>query len=475
MKLSMGQLKGIVDTLPVGFYCGRKIPVELSEKEMASSYNPTHDTITISAKQISHGLDLCKDIEEATSLIRSNFYHELSHAILTPQEMTPTDAVNIFEDERIERVCKDSYYGVDFEESFLKICGGEEALKGAPTCAQEAFMRLVRFHMGEKKYLDKVENILRKYAGMNRLTESSIFSQYKQEIQELYEEYTGEYDQEKEEQKYQKAPGEGSGEGDDEEETGDCSYKPGKGEGIGGLAIRDIAKKALIQNFNLNFHKQVEQLFENYRKKNNKGGSLTGYSGVLNPRITGREDYRFFERPSPLRGGNPYGTLHLNLFIDTSGSFSYNDKATNAILHSLALIERKNPNFSFDVITMGPDEIVLDKKNKYIQSGGGNHLSKKIHRIYRRLQLPQTGNYNIVLFDGDAYSNDCSRNADWYSDAERGKGFTAFANNSCTIISDYQNERYIKKYCPNTHTIITDNYVKELYENVLKALQKALI
>jgi hypothetical protein len=163
------------------------------------------------------------------------------------------------------------------------------------------------------------------------------------------------------------------------------------------------------------------------------------------------------------------------LFIDTSGSFCGNDNATNAILYSLSLIERKNPNFSFDVVTMGPDEIILDKKARYIDSCGGNHLSKKIHRIYRKLQLPQTGNYNIVLFDGDAYSNDCRKNSDWYGDAELGKGFSAFANNSCTIISDSQNKEYIERYCPNTHTIYTRNYVKELNENVLKALQRALI
>ena len=97
MKLTTNQLKGIVDTLPVGFYCGRQIPVELSEKEMMSSYNPIHDTIMISVLQLSVGIEGCENMAEATSLIRSNFYHELSHAILTPKE-TLEDIMKAFED-----------------------------------------------------------------------------------------------------------------------------------------------------------------------------------------------------------------------------------------------------------------------------------------------------------------------------------------------------------------------------------------
>lgn len=477
MKLTTNQLKGIVDTLPVGFYCGRQIPVELSEKDMMSGYSPEHDTIMISAPQLSIGLEECETMKEATSLIRSNFYHELSHAILTPAGMRPTDVINIFEDERIERLCRDSYYGVDFEAAKLKINGGEKALEGPPANAQEAFYRLVRFGMGDKKFLDRVDRIINKYAHLDRNSGSYNFDPYVKEIQKLYYDYTGEYDQKREEKEYEKdAEGEGEGKEVKGKERKSRSYTPGKGDKKGPkIDIKNLAKKILERRLDLDFHKKAEQLFENYRKKNNKGGSLSGYSGVLNPRITGREDYRFFERPSPVRGGNPYGTLHLNLFIDTSGSFSGNDNATNAILYSLSLIERKNPNFSFDVITMGPDEIILDKKARYIDSYGGNHLSKKIHRIYRKLQLPQTGNYNIILFDGNAYSNDCSETSDWYGDSEKGKGFTAFANNSCTIITDSDNRKYIERYCPNTHTIYTRNYVKELNENVLKALQRALI
>ena len=474
VKLSLNQIKGIVDTLPVGFYCGRQVPVELSEKQEMSSYSPQQDAIIISANQVSIGLEHCDTMEEATTIIRSNFYHELSHAILTPKTLKPSIAVNIVEDERIERLCKDSYYGVNFEESLLKINGGEEALKLPPTSPQEAFYRLVRFGIGDKKFVDKVNKLLNKYKSLHRNSSCGV-SSYEEEIKRLYHEFTGEYDQEKEEQAYGEGEGAGS-EKDGEDAVEGRAYGPGKGkESLHAASIRSIAEQILTANYNAEFHQKAEMLFNNYKKKNSRGGSISGYSGTMNTRSTGREDYRYFERPSPMRGGNPYGSLHLNLFIDTSGSFCGNDDATNEILHSLMLIERKNPNFSFDVVTTGEDEILLDRKARYIDSGGGNHLSKKIYRLFRQLQKPQVGNYNIILFDGDAYSNDCCETKDWYSRSEDGKGFGAFANNSCTIITDSSNKKYIQKYCANTHTIYTKNYVKELSENVLKALQRALI
>ena len=90
------------------------------------------------------------------------------------------------------------------------------------------------------------------------------------------------------------------------------------------------------------------------------------------------------------------------------------------------------------------------------------------------MQLPQTYNYNIVLFDGDAYSNDVykARVKKWLPD---GKGFQAFNNNNCMIISDPTNKKYVDKYAPTVKTIYTHNYVAELTDNVMKALQNALI
>ena len=181
-----------------------------------------------------------------------------------------------------------------------------------------------------------------------------------------------------------------------------------------------------------------------------------------------------FERSVSSRGSNSFGTFHLTLYIDTSGSFMHNDDATNKILKSLALIEQKNRNFTFDVVTMGAEEKISPKSNRFIQSGGGNHLSGEIFDIYRKMQLPQTYNYNIVLFDGDAYSNDVykARITKWLPD---GEGFRAFNNNNCMIITDPTNKKYVERYAPTVKVIYTHNYVDELTDNVMKALQNALI
>jgi hypothetical protein len=234
-------------------------------------------------------------------------------------------------------------------------------------------------------------------------------------------------------------------------------------------------QEVIDADFNYDLHKGLELLFTNFRKKNSKGSSTAGHSGVLNVRRADAVDYRIFDRASTARGSNPFGSIHLNLFIDVSGSFHSNDDAVNALLKSLAIIERKYHNFTFDVVTVGPQEIILPKENRYICSNGGNHLSRKIFDIFRVLQKPQTYNYNIIMFDGDAYSNDVNRASfgdDWI--AEDGMGFRAFAHHNCTIISDSQNHEYIEKYCPSTRTIYTNDFVHEFSKNILDILQIAL-
>ena len=76
------------------------------------------------------------------------------------------------------------------------------------------------------------------------------------------------------------------------------------------------------------------------------------------------------------------------------------------------------------------------------------------------------------MFDGDAYSNDTD--IPFNVRLPNGEGFKAFAHNNCTIISDDSNHRYIEKYCPTTKTIYTNSYCAELYNNIIKIMQKAL-
>ena len=79
------------------------------------------------------------------------------------------------------------------------------------------------------------------------------------------------------------------------------------------------------------------------------------------------------------------------------------------------------------------------------------------------MQKPNTNNYTIACFDGDA----CS-------DGGRGDhGFGAFDHNNCVIISDYDNERYIRNDVHSARVIYTRDYTNELIKNVVDALEKA--
>ena len=515
MKATFLQVKAVTDTLPIGFYTSRKIEAVLTEDTESSWYDPLRDTINISYKQLTEGIERITE-DKFEMVIRSNYYHEVAHAMLTPKDLPCHSWFNIFEDERIERVTANLFYGINFAEAFNAICG---KIAIPATSPEHAFFNLVRYHYGAKKWLNEVDKLIEKHKKIHRnsgedrtsMWSSSEASIYYNNVKDLWERFSKEW---------KKDPKSAEGEGiegesaEDKEGKGGSGYKgdikatpkdtakgeaesesKGKGEeSKSGMATESkpdgshtstkaimSAKdmKALMSTIadsmmNPEFYHSTSILFENFRRKNSKGSGINGYSGVLNPRLADRPDYRMFERSVSSRGSNSFGTFHLTLYIDTSGSFYRNDEATNKIIKSLILIEQKNHNFTFDVVTMGREEKISPKSNRFIISEGGNHLSGEIFDIYRKMQLPQTYNYNIVLFDGDAYSNDVNRAIikKWLPD---GKGFQAFNNNNCMIITDPYNEKYITKYAPSVKVIYTRDYVDELTDNVMKALQTALI
>ena len=207
-------------------------------------------------------------------------------------------------------------------------------------------------------------------------------------------------------------------------------------------------------------------LFDNFRRKTGGGVAIQGYSGVLNPRNIAREDYKYFDRFAKKTGTNKFGTIHLNLFLDTSGSFSSHEPKANSIVAALEEMEKRNPFFTFDVISCGHGENILRKDSRFIRCSGGNLLDEKIYEIFRLLQKPNTYNYNIVLFDGDAYSD--------ASNSEPRDTFRAFNVTNCTIISEDSNRKYIQPYVNRAKVIFTKDYEVYLLENVLNTLSLAL-
>lgn len=495
------ETKAIADALPIGIYAKRRIRCSLREDENTSFYSPMTDEIIISYPQITGALKMTPEDEDKEVAIRSMLYHEVSHAILTGWNGRVTDQFNIFEDERIETVLNDFYLDVDFAKQVYRINGiqSNDDLK-APKNALDAFYQLVRFHKGDADLLDKVKKLLVKYAPLSKtmlnLPSGDGWWDYNREINDLFNEVKKRFGEPpvSEDDGCESEDGDGSGKSGDSGKSKDGKDKKDKSgmtDGDGkkvAIDVKDSIKKALeagadgdmleiLKEMNSlekvfsdgvapayddDLYKKFDVIISNFNKKNNSGASLTGYSGVFNPRSAGREDYRYFDRKATVNGTNKFGTFHLNLFLDNSGSFCDNAPIVNAVLGALVRLEKVNRNFSFDVVHCGVgEELITDKAKIGLTCDDGTRLDYDAIDIYRKLQKPSTYNYNIVLYDGSCYDRR-------YNDA-----FKAFNHSNTTIISDISNREEIERYAPNAKQIITKRYTENLLNNIVDTLTKA--
>ena len=500
MKVSLAQVETILKTLPIGLYALSRVETTLSADQETSFYNPVTNSITISYPIIALGLEKVTNPDLVETAVRTMLYHEVSHAILTPRNIYNTDIRNIAEDERIETLLRNYYLGVDFKWLVYQI----NDTGTTPKTALELFFNVVRLRKGTPAQLKLVREFIDKWQHLSSAdTHRYEIYEYCNDIEELFQKITGVSSEFPDAPPTVPMPSEGEGKGkEDKEGTGAGEGDNGESgeQGAGAKADKDgdeqalakakaeqeggggrghfhgaeeisaVVQKTLSQAVNrmhdTTLHNNLQQILQNFNKKNNSGSAMASYSGILNPRACGREDYRFFDRMATVNGANSYGTLHLNLFIDRSGSFRSSQTKVNTLLHSLILLERSVPNFSFDVVTTGETEELLDKEHLFLECNGGNRITPKAFDLVKMLQKPNTYNYNIVLFDGDAHSDSSPRLVEKVS-------FKPYNINNCTIISDTDNRKYIQKSVYKAKVIYTNNYVEELYDNVLTVLRNA--
>lgn len=493
MDLSFAKCESIVNTLPVGFYTGRRINIKVDKKAATSYYDPMEDNIVVSYPIIAHRMEVMPegscDEEEA---VRSMMYHEVSHAILTPAEaMANSFAINCMEDERIETVLKDYFLGVNFRKQLLDIHGGKIP---RATDADSAFFNAVRFGLGTDKVKKEVRRIINKYASMTRATKrwaSPVGAgDYEDDVRRLYRLVQEEFKSNPEEFQPQESSGKGnpqemdklekqglsknklSGEGDKESESnilcGEEHESPLSSEQVKRMVGASLSKQANLDKEQAakldEFQKTIEMIIGNFNKKNKGGSGINAYSGVFNPRAVARKDYRYFERAMTTQGNNKFGTCHLNLIIDCSGSYHDNVDITNGILAVLSEIERKNRNFSMDVAFINHEfRLCQTVSERKMTASGGNSIPENMKEILAKLQKPQTCNYNIVLFDGDACCNDMY-------DRDCNKAFRVFDMKQTTLITDPDNEEYMNPPFTSTKVVVTQNYTKELIDHIIHAL-----
>ena len=484
MNISFGEVKEILDTLPIGLYVGRRVPCQLEKDIETSYYSPANDTITISYDIIVQGLTNVtpnKDYDEETA-IRSMLYHEVSHAILTPPDLMNccsseyAKIINIFEDERIETILGKYYLDVNFKRQLLEINGGS-----IPTPDMNnpdlLFYLLVRFNIGEPSLLKRKNGILERYDNITRNTQCGVYN-YVREVKLLYDALcsSSKYSNPNELGINEEGLSEGlknlmqdieiidnsqpqiSKEIQEVEEN--SREETSKAGGESGIEIFDTV---LNHNMDTEVFNKVSTIVSQFNKKNRGGNGFTAYSGIFNPRLVGNENYRYFDRSTTVNGTNSFGTFHLNLMLDDSGSFSCNEEETNKVIQALIEVEKRYKNFTFDVYFVAERYRKAEtNEERYVNAIYGNCLTPKLFELVRKAQKPMTVNYNIVMYDGRAWNG-----------ANEKKNFAAFNRNNCTIIAEKSNKEPLEEYCPSANIIISDDYVNEISKNVILAIEKA--
>lgn len=500
--VSFEKVKSIMDTLPIGYYLGHKIDLEL-ENGMQSYHDPIDNKIVI-------GYQLLPDIktdgisdDEMENNIRCMLYHEISHAILTPVEKV-TDIINIFEDERIETLLSGFYHRVNFKK-FIKKVNGHKGPK-PPKTPREMFYDVVRYREGKEEYIKIVEDIIKEYASMNRRSSHGTWTRYVAEIENLYKQIKKEFesiednteeppdgmkekggnpDTETEEKKdttketdTKEPDTETEEEKEEPDEICDMPLKDlteEEREAIRGI-VKESIERILTRYDNSALTSKLSTIIENAtRKKKYVAGAINGYSGTLDPKqvrkMGNQDNYKWWTKPTQNGNGNRYDKLHLNLFVDVSGSFCGSEIKINEMIKALAEVENKNKDFSFTLIKMGNTNRIAPKAERKVTCCEGNHLTNDIIEIYKKVQEHNSACYNLVVFDGDAQSFDLCPGHIREMREKHKKAWTAFNSKNCTIISDYENQRQFDKYSPSAKRIYTTNYTEELEQNIIKSLE----
>ena len=529
LAITKKTLQEYINILPISYYLKHRLEVDITDLDY-SFFDRNNGQIMISLKQLNClTYDNEPTKEQIENDIRSMLYHEVSHAILTPVENLVIDKMifNVFEDERIETLLCNYYYGVNFKQ-FVKRVNNYNP-KHRPTSLYEYFYYLVRFRDGDKELLKEVDKIIFKARLFNckttvvftdKLGNYYSFKTYQANIQKLYMQCKNKFEQEK---KFNQLSNKKKESETNQEEKTIIAKKPTQTKVEETLKEQESqvednredkgieSKTSIIRNYKKNRYQNPKNEFEQLCKEMNingrdlgdeiyegihsaischiqqgnkefretikpiilrykgqlkqNGGSRLTYSGRLNPRLTINNDFKWFEK----RGGNSINRgekLQLNLFIDVSASFCANQRATNNILYELDKLEKELPNvFEYNLITMGTSINIKDKKSRRIDCAGTTTMDIAWKKTIDKAQNPNNDNINIVLFDGRCYHQ------------KEKHLFKMFNKSNFIIIAEVENEPAIRQHCKNTrkNIIIRDgSYTSQLSNNIVKVLNFAI-
>lgn len=510
------EIENILKTLPVGYYIGRNVPLKLTN-ENGSYYVPMDDEAYISYPMLNNVMTKIEsklNDENIERLTRTLTYHEISHAFITPKSLSMNNIVNVFEDERIESMCRNYYKGVDFKELLMLVNDWDGKTEPAHDTPFSVWYSLVRYHLGKPRFLIKVVALLKKYRKLHRFSNYWSSYIYKDEIMALYREV--EEDFLKDELEKQRKAEEEARAADEEEQQNDnrgMSMNAGDDNaaeesdemnetefntvGQSEVSPEELREKQLEEQLNEMSDEELQELFENItraadeevkklfensqvyvnpgvqerlaniilaNKKVTKSNAsaINAYSGVFDPRSVIRDDYKWFVQQNRQGNVKQFSKIKLNLFIDNSGSFCSNETIVNQLLFALKKLEQQEPNFTFDLITMNTKFVLKKKNERELHCDGGNDIPAYAEGIIKKVQDRQSMNYNIVLFDGDALSDS--------TEGRSGKQFKRFNIPNTVMILEDSNREYAETYCKGIKRIYTRRYAAELIDQVCVAL-----
>lgn len=191
MNVSASYCEEVLRTLPVGYYLGHQVTMNLDTKGDSTFINMENESITVSYRNIA---DMCENAPEdidKESIIRSLFYHEISHAIMTPSPKTlpkdPSffkitcglspvqaqyifsifkDLFNIFEDERIETLLADYYMNVNFKRNVILLNNIDPNVEQYNKDPIKKFFILVRYRVGPEELVKEVQALIKTYGNI---------------------------------------------------------------------------------------------------------------------------------------------------------------------------------------------------------------------------------------------------------------------------------------------------------------------
>ena len=529
-KITKGEIEQIFNTLPVSYYLGRKINVELNDGN-TSFFDSVKDHICIGANTIIQACsslsdDILKSID-LEEVVRGLLYHEISHVILSPNNLYSInsiykDVINIFEDERIECILKDFYMNVNFKRNVFLLNNYNPAKN--PKNALEKFYYIVRFRQGEKEYIDRVNKIIIKYSNINSTYSTHYYnskytavSNYVNDIIELYEDIKKNFEenlnnnqtnnqdsnqdsnqnQTKSSNKQDSNQNQTKSSNDSNTENSMNSSSMDNSSDINNMDVNEefnidkindladivndniveVSSKTIINeaiNKTVNFYydgaliNKLNLLIDRKVKQRHKNGSaINSYCGkfvVKNVAI--RDDYMWWSQQNREGHIRRFSKVHFNLYIDNSGSFCRNDAKMNTFIRALSKIN--NSDFSFDVITINTKIVEWTSYDKLFESYGGNKVPKELEQVVRRHNKRNAFVYNIVLFDGDAHSDDCS--------TPRGTNdnLRFFDSNNTIIISDNDNKKYFDKCITKAKIVYTLDYCDTFINHIIKLLDRVM-